>query len=259
MSAPQIFDFDARTLKKARSCQSFLFDIIKQNLQERLGIIKKPFTHIKLHASTPITLDAVSTSSFTYNSAEILPDNIKEDAILSFLSLHAVNDIPGLLIQMKKSLNPDGLFMAALFGGETLTELRQSLMQAELSLTGGVRPRIFPFMDKQQMGALMQRAGFALPVVDSDTITINYRHPVKLMHDLREMGETNCLLAREKNFTRRDLFAEANRYYMKNFADTDGTVKATFEIIYAIGWAPHESQQKPLRPGSGEKSLTEVL
>lgn len=260
MTAPQIFDAKARDIKKARSNKSFLFDIIEENIADRLSVIKKDIKSKILHAPANTRLLKLDASFRWHDSNEILSNpETKDEAIISFLSLHAVNDIPGLLIQMKNNLQADGLFMAALFGGETLAELRQSLMHAEIKLTGGASPRVFPFIDKQQMGALMQRAGFALPVVDSDIITINYRHPVKLLHDIREMGETNCLHSRQRNFTRRSLFAEMNRYYMQNFADEDGTVKATFEIIYVIGWAPHSSQQKPLKPGSGQTSLTEVL
>jgi hypothetical protein len=160
---------------------------------------------------------------------------------------------------MRRILKPDGLMMAAFPGGETLYELRESLMHAEMALAGGVSPRVAPFADKQQAGALMQRAQFALPVVDSERITVTYAHPFKLLHELRLMGEGNALAARNRRIPPKALFAAAADYYIKNFSDPDGRIRATFDIIYLTGWAPHESQQQALKPGSGKISLAEAL
>jgi SAM-dependent methyltransferase len=181
------------------------------------------------------------------------------DLILSVLSLHWVNDLPGALIQIRRALRPDGLFLGAIFGGETLTELRQSLMDAESEIEGGVSPRISPFTDLQDGGSLLQRAGLALPVMDSDRITVRYDHPLKLMAELRGMGETNALLERRRTPMKRATLMRACEIYQKRFGLPDGRVPATFEILYLSGWAPHESQQKPLRPGSAQTRLADAL
>lgn len=181
------------------------------------------------------------------------------DLVVSALNLHTVNDLPGALLQIKQALKPDGLFIAAIMGGETLFELRQCLAEAELEITGGVSPRVAPFADKPQMGGLLQRAGFSLPVVDSDIVTVTYDSIFPLMHDLRGMGEGNAVVERHKNFTPRKVFLRAGELYAQKFADPDGRIRASFEIIFLIGWAPHESQQKALRPGSAKTRLAEFL
>lgn len=181
------------------------------------------------------------------------------DLVLSALSLHSINDLPGTLIQIRRALKPDGLFLAALLGGETLHELRESLMQTEISLKGGASPRIFPFADKQQIGALMQRAGFALPVIDSEIITATYDSMHKLMHDIRGMGEGNIIKARDKTNPGKTFFEKAEDYYKEHFTAQDGRLIASFEVIFIIGWAPHESQQKPLKPGSAQNRLADAL
>ncbi|MCB1651025.1 MAG: methyltransferase domain-containing protein [Alphaproteobacteria bacterium] len=181
------------------------------------------------------------------------------DLILSNLNLHAVNDLPGALVQIRRALKPDGLFLAALPGGETLYELRDCLMRAELALKGGVSPRVLPFADKQQMGGLLQRAGFALPVVDSDIVRVSYEHMFKLMADLRGMGESNIASARSRLNPGRDFFAGAAQMYAETYGEGGGRITASFEIIFLIGWAPHESQQKPLKPGSAQMRLADAL
>jgi SAM-dependent methyltransferase len=181
------------------------------------------------------------------------------DLVLSCLSLHWANDLPGALLQARRALKPDGLFLGAILGGETLKELRQVLLDAELAEEGGVSPRVSPFADVRDAGGLLQRAGFALPVIDSDTITVTYSDALALMRDLRGMGETNVLHERRRGFTRRrTLFAAAARY-RDRFADDEGRVSATFQIIYLTGWAPHETQPKALRPGSADARLAEAL
>lgn len=174
------------------------------------------------------------------------------------LSLHAVNDLPGALIQIRRALKPDGLMIASLFGGETLTELRQALQLAEIEVSGGLTPRVAPFADVRDLGGLLQRAGFALPVTDTDKLVVRYAHPLKLLEELRGMGETNVLAEGQRPLSRAVL-ARFVEIYQERFSEPDGRVRATFEIHTATGWAPHASQQKPLQPGSAKKSLAEAL
>jgi len=181
------------------------------------------------------------------------------DAILSNLSLHWVNDLPGALAQIRDALKPDGLFLASMFGAGTLGELRTCLMEAELAESGGVSPRVSPFAGLRDAAGLLQRAGFALPVADSDTITVTYPDLFRLLADLRGMGETNLLLDRLKHPTRRAIFARAAALYHERFADADGRLRVTFQILFLTGWAPHESQQQPAKRGSGKTSLRDVL
>lgn len=180
------------------------------------------------------------------------------DMIVSIMDLHKINDLPGTLVQIRQALKPDGLFIACMAGGETLHELRQSLMDAELEVRGGASPRVFPFADKQQMGALLQRAGFSLPVVDSDVVRVTYRDLFHLMEDLRGMGESNIIMAQSKTMTPRRLFLRAAELYRQRYAQGDG-IDASFEIISLIGWAPHASQPKALRPGSAQARLADAL
>ena len=179
--------------------------------------------------------------------------------VTSILSLHWANDLPGALIQIRRALKPDGLFIGALFGGETLTELRQSLSEAEIEMEGGLSPRVSPFADLRDMGSLLQRAGFALPVADTDRVTVRYADPLRLMADLRGMGETNVLAERRRTPMRRATLMRAGEIYREKFGLPDGRVPATFDIVIVTGWAPHESQQKPLRPGSAKTRLADAL
>jgi len=181
------------------------------------------------------------------------------DLIVSALSLHLTNDTPGTLVQIKRALKPDGLFLAALLGGETLTELRASLLAAEAEITGGVSPRVSPFVDIRDAGALLQRAGLALPVTDQDRLTVRYGSMFELMRDIRAMGMANMLTERSRVPSRRALFFRAAQIYAERYSDPDGRVRATFDIVYLSGWKPHESQQKPLKPGSAKASLSVVL
>jgi len=185
------------------------------------------------------------------------------DLVLSNLSLHWANDLPGALIQIRQALKPDGLFLAAMFGERTLYELRESLMAAELEIEMGMSPRVSPFTTVEDAGGLLQRAGFALPVVDTDTITVSYPDMFKLMADLRGMGETGAVAGRRKAFTRRDTLLRAAAYYMEKFAGTgtagEGRIPATFDIIFLTAWAPHPDQQQPAKPGSADASLAAAL
>lgn len=193
-------------------------------------------------------------------SEEALP--LKEgafDLMTSALSLHLVNDLPGALIQIRRALKPDGLFLGALLGGDSLIELRQAFMMAETETIGGITPRVFPTADVREMGGLLMRAGFALPVADSEKLTVTYADAFALMRELKAMGAANPLKARSAKPLRRDTLRRAGEIYSERFSEPDGRVRATFEILYLYGWAPHESQQKPLKPGSAAMRLADAL
>lgn len=181
------------------------------------------------------------------------------DLVVSALALHWTNDLPGALIQIRRSLRPDGLFLGSILGGASLTELRQSLTEAEVELSGGAGPRISPFADVQDAAALLQRAGFALPVADIDRVQVAYDHPLELMRDLRAMGETNVLVERPRRPLSRAVLERAVEHYRRRFSRTDGRVFATFDIVAMTGWAPHPDQQQPLRPGSAKMRLADAL
>ncbi len=191
---------------------------------------------------------------------ELLPfADASFDLAVSLLSLHWINDLPGALAQLRRTLKPDGLFLAAMFGGDTLHELRASWAAAEIAVEGGASPRVAPFVDLRDAGALLQRAGFALPVVDLDSITVSYPDAFALMRELRGMGETNAAHERRKRFTRRATLMAMVEHYHANHADDDGRIRATFQIVYLTGWAPDASQQQPLAPGSARARLADAL
>lgn len=181
------------------------------------------------------------------------------DAVVSLLAFQWIDDLPGLLIQIKRALKADGLLIACLLGGQTLHELRESFARAEIECEGGLSPRVSPFADLRDIGALMQRAGFALPVVDTETITVRYQTPLALFADLRAMGGTNTLIERRKTPLRRKTLLRALEIYAENYSDADGRIRATFECLWVSGWTPHESQQKPLQPGSAKARLADAL
>lgn len=181
------------------------------------------------------------------------------DLVVSTLALHWTNDLVGALVQIRRALKPDGLFIGAILGGATLTELRQSLLQAEAELTDGAGLRVSPFADGFDGAALLQRAGFALPVADLDRVTVRYDHPLKLIGDLRAMGETNALLDRSRRPLSRPVLMRACAIYAEKFAQPDGRIPATFEIVTLTGWAPHPDQQQPLKPGSAKMRLADAL
>ncbi len=181
------------------------------------------------------------------------------DLVVSIQALHAVNDLPGALVQVRRALKPDGLFLGCLFGGATLTEMRESFSAAEVEIKGGTSPRVAPFSDLRALGGLLQRAGFALPVTDIEPLTVRYAHLFKLFGDLRAMGSTNALTLRHKAPMTRTLLARAAEFYAERHSDPDGRLRATFDLAWLSGWAPHESQQKPLKPGSARMSLEAAL
>ena len=269
----QIFDRERLKLKRARakadfSHYNFLFEWVKTNLLDRLDVIQRDYQRVvQLGARGGAILDHAVVcdlnapfSPHVIADEEYLPFSPQSlDCVISALNLHSVNDLPGALLQIKQALKPDGLFIAALFGGETLYELRSALSATEMEMRGGLSPRVFPFADKQELGALLQRAGFALPVVDSEIVTVSYEHIFKLMDDLRGMGEGNVIAARDKRYVGKEFFMRAGRHYADNFAENGGRIPASFEIIFLIGWAPHDNQQKPLRPGSAQNRLADAL
>ena len=205
-------------------------------------------------------LAAAGHGSGIVHALDHLPYKAKSfDAVFSCLSLHWVDDLPGLMMQARHLLKPDGLLLLSLFGGKSLIELRQVLAEAEQDITGGFSPRCAPMADIRDIGGLLGRAGLALPVADSDRLTVHYPNMFKLVADLRGMGEQNAMLARLKTPTRRDVFYRAAEIYQQRFGQPDGQISASFEIVTVTGWAPHESQQKPLRPGSAAQRLATVL
>lgn len=253
-SIPQIFDPAQRRRARERALKKngdfFLHDWAANNMRERMQVIRREF-------SAPFSLDIHNED---IGDMEILPaETGTHDLVTSNLYLHTLNDPLGMLIQIRRTLKPDGLFIGAMLGGETLYELRDAMTQAEIDIRGGISPRIAPFADKQQMGELMQRAGYALPVVDSDIVTVTYRDFYKLLRDLRNMGENNMLGARNRHFTSRKLFSRAEEIYKDLYSEPDGTLRATFEIIFLLGWTPHDSQQKPLKPGTAQVNLGDIL
>lgn len=278
-NAIEIFDRTAVRRHRDRAAarmadHDFLYREVATRLRERLGDIKRNFSsaldlgapgagptvEFLVQSDLSQAMVARATGPSVVMDAEFLPFAAQSlDLVTSVLALHWVNDLPGALVQIRRSLRPDGLFLAAMFGGETLIELRHALSQAESDVEGGVSPRLSPTVDLQDMGALLQRAGFALPVVDVDSITVSYGDAFALMHDLRGMGETNALVQRRKSFTRRATLMAAAEIYKQRFADAHGRLQATFQIIWLTGWAPHSSQQQPLRPGSAKSRLADAL
>ncbi len=204
--------------------------------------------------------EAASTKQIIVADEEALPfGGGSVDLVVSALALQFVNDLPGTLIQIRRALKPDGLFLAALIGGETLTELRQAFAAAESEIEGGASPRVAPFADVRELGALLQRAGFALPVTDVDRVCVRYDSAFALMHDLRRMAATNALVERRRRPLRRATLMRMAEIYSQRFADPDGRLRATFDIVWLSGWTPHPSQQQPLRPGAAKARLADAL
>jgi SAM-dependent methyltransferase len=271
-AAPMLFDralLRARQLRALRSgSATFLLDRVAEDLAERLQAVLRQF---KTAADIGTVGDQVrdTVAGRVDKIAHIeLPDRESEpiplapeslDLAVSALAFQFVNDLPGVLTQIRRALKPDGLLLAAMIGGDTLTELRQSFAAAEAELEGGVSPRVAPFADLRDVGALLQRAGFALPVTDVDRIVVRYDSAFALMQDLRRMGATNILVERRRTPTRRATLLRMAQFYAERFADSDGRIRATFDVIWLSGWAPHDSQQKPLQPGSAKASLAEAV
>lgn len=238
----------------------FLHRIAADDLHERLTEVNRRFTTPALIAGFPEIWQAKFPETPVISPTELLPiDPGTHDLVLHALALHWANDPLGQLIQCRRALKPDGLFLGVLFGGQTLQELRAALAEAESRVTGGLSPRVLPMGEIRDLGALMQRAGFALPVADSVTQTVHYADLSALMTDLRCMGEVNALAARPRSFTRRAILTEAEAIYRATFPAPDGRITATFELVFLTGWSPHASQQQPLRPGSAKARLADAL
>jgi SAM-dependent methyltransferase len=271
-AAPVLFD---RALLRARLDRAqrlgpatFLLDRVAEDMAERLHAVLREFksaanvgtADIQVHdalAQRVARLAHVDLPDRETEPLRLPPDTL--DLAISMLAFQFVNDLPGVLAQIRRALKPDGLLLAAMTGGDTLTELRQSFAAAEAECEGGVSPRVIPFADLRDVGALLQRAGFALPVTDVDRIVVRYDSALALMHDLRRMGATNILVDRRRTPTRRTTMLRMAQIYGERFADADGRIRATFDVIWLSGWAPHESQQKPLKPGSAKASLAEAV
>ncbi|MGG7645314.1 methyltransferase domain-containing protein [Rhodovulum sp. YNF3179] len=251
--------FRARARRDPNSAL-FLHDRAASELHERLAEVKRSFSAPAIVTGFPEAWAGVLPGATVVPDAETLDlQPGRHDLVVHALALHWADDPVGQLVQCRRALQADGLFMAMLFGGQTLAELRAALAEAESRLTGGLSPRVLPMGEIRDLGALLQRAGFALPVADSAPLTVRYESAFHLMRDLRAMGETNALAQRHRAPARRALFTEAARIYAAHHAGADGRVPATFETVWLTGWAPHESQQKPQRPGSATARLADAL
>lgn len=281
METPPVI-FDRRLIRHWRkrwtnSAPQFLNDVVVADLVARLAIVNRPLARMVLHGPGAAALENALTGQRKTSELHA-SDSIRspgaallfDDEALPFaagslngfirlLGLESVNDIPGTLAQIRRSLAPDGLFLAAVLGGETLNELRRAWLAAESDVLGGASPRIAPFVHVREWGTLLQRAGFALPVVDADRRIVRYPDLLALMRDLRGLGLANALLARSRRPLTRRLLLRLAEAYAAHFAAADGRLPATFEIIYLTAWSPHASQPKPLRPGSAAKRLADVL
>lgn len=238
----------------------FAHESAVDEVEYRLGLVNRTFTKPLLIAGALPFWQAAFPNFASTNDSEILdcaPQS--HDLVLHAMSLHWANDVVGQLIQARNALTPDGLFIGCLFGGNTLHELRKCLSEAEIALAGGLSPRVAMAAEIRDLGQLMQRAGFALPVADKITLTASYESIFHLSHDLRRMGETNALALRKRAFEKKELFGLADEIYKEHFSDGEGRIIATFEIVFLTGWTPHESQQKPLRPGSAQARLADAL
>ena len=292
--APAVFD---RQLVRARqrraaglASSNFLVDRMAEDLSDRLAAVLRRFERaVDLATPTDAVRRALAASGkvgtiITANARPIAQPGVRGcaaagdahlvvaadeealpfrdaslDLVVSVLAFQFVNDLPGTLIQIRRALKPDGLLLAALVGGDTLIELRQAFAAAEVEIEDGVSPRVAPFADVRDMGALLQRAGFALPVADVDRMTARYSSPFELMHDLRRMGATNPLVERSRRPLKRATLRRMAEIYAERFSDPDGRIRATFEVVWLSGWVPHDSQQKPLAPGSARQRLADVL
>ncbi len=255
----------------------FLLKRAANSIVEHITDINRQFENIiELGYRTYHIYEKLKTENNTYIKASIIPSNKADiiyapehlpldqykgtcDLVICNLHAHHINDVPGFLIQAKHLLKPDGMFIASLFGVETLKELRESLQNVEANHYGQISPRLSPLVDIRDAGGLLQRAGFALPVIDKEMLTVSYKDSHDLMLDLRGMGETNIMLSQNKQTPPKGFFDHLQHYYKTHFTNTDGMVDATVEILYLTGWSPSPSQQKPLKPGSAEHSLTQAL
>ena len=286
-TAPIVFDraLLVRRRDRAAACadrHDFLLAHVADDLADRLAVVRRTFEvtlvlgahhgivgrRLRALPSIRLVIEAESAPALLARcdgpralaDEELLPFRAETlDLVVAPLTLQHVNDVPGALLQIRRALKPDGLFLGVMLGGATLTELREAFLAAEAEIEGGASPRVAPFADVRDAGALLQRAGFALPVADADALTVTYATPFDLLRELRGMGATNALAARRRTPLARTTLMRAAEIYAERFSTPDGRVKATFEIISMTGWSPHDSQQKPLAPGSATTSLAVVL
>ncbi|WP_407177515.1 methyltransferase domain-containing protein [Bradyrhizobium sp. STM 3562] len=270
--APRLFDRALLAQRRRRALSlgpaDFLLERVADDMEERLAAVMRDFRDVadvwtpgeelqtRLRRRLP-SIKHVAPSDSAEEGLSLAPESL--DLVVSALAFQFVNDLPGVLAQIRRALRPDGLLLAAMIGGDTLTELRQSFAAAEAECEGGISPRVAPFADLRDVGGLLQRAGLALPVTDLDRIVVRYDSAFGLMQDLRRMGATNVLTERRRTPTRRSTLLRMAQIYGERFADPDGRIRATFDVIWLSAWAPHESQQKPLRPGSAKASLEEAV
>lgn len=279
----QVFDRAAKRRQRQRAAQGkpgdfdFLRAAVAERLFDRLDDVRRSFpralvqgcdaawlqSHLRNRGQIEqlVTMDTVPGAGLhVVGDEEFLPfGEGRFDLVIALLNLHWVNDLPGALIQIRHALKPDGLFLGAMLGGGTLSELRQAWLAAEAEIEGGASPRVSPMAETLDGAALLQRAGFALPVADSEIIPVTYGDAFGLMRDLRGMGEVNAVRDRRKHFTRRATLLRMAELYQRRFAGPDGRIPATFDVITLTGWSPHESQQKPLRPGQATHRLADAL
>jgi SAM-dependent methyltransferase len=271
-AAPILFDRALLRVRQDRARRgepaTFLLDRVAEEIDERLRAVLREFKNAVDVGTSGDQVRNVLAGRVGQLTRVDLPDTESEplhlqpeslDLVVSALALQFVNDLPGVLTQVRRALKPDGLLLSAMIGGDTLTELRQSFAAAEAELESGVSPRVAPFADLRDVGALLQRAGFALPVTDVDRVVVRYDNAFALMADLRRMGATNILVERRRTPTRRATLLRMAQIYRERFADPDGRIRATFDLIWLSGWAPHASQQQPLQPGSAKASLAEAV
>lgn len=277
--APKVFDTAAKWQQIRRAVASpadhhFLHAESAERLSDRLFDLDQEFQTVAVlgwwptdpRTLVPAKLGQAQIVDLSFNRGaaqadlEFLPLRAHSfDLILSNMALHWVNDLPGMLAQIRTALKPNGVFLGSALGGETLHELKASFVEAETGVRGGYHPRVSPVMDLRDAAGLLQRAGFNLPVADIDRINVAYDTPLKLMHDLRGMGQTNAVVGRQTTLTPRSVLFAALQHYVQAFGDAEGCVPATFDCLFLSGWSPHESQQKPLRPGEAKNSLAEAL
>ncbi len=251
---------DAHRARARRAPALFLQEIAADDIEDRLALVNRTFTKPAVVTTEPALWQARLPGAVCVPDAPVLAlEEGAHDLVIHALSLHWADDPVGQLIQCRRALQPDGLFLGVAFGGQTLTELRAALGQAEIEVTGGLSPRVAPMADIRDLGALLQRAGLALPVADAAPLRVRYDTALHLMRDLRAMGETNALAGRVRHFTQAAVFHRAAELYAQTSPSENGGVLATYELVTLTGWAPDESQPKPLRPGSATTRLADAL
>lgn len=257
---PLLTDRRALLRNRVRASQTFLHDTARAEVEDRLAMVNRTFTAPVIVTGQPACWQGIHPAAQVIADDDVLAVTpASADLVIHAMALHWANDPVGQIIQCARALRPDGLFLAVALGGQTLHELRAALASAETAVTGGLSPRVLPMADIRDMGALLQRAGLALPVADAQRLTVTYATPLHLMRDLRAMGEGNALAARLRHPTRRSVLHSAMDLYVAQHALPDGRIPATYEIITLTGWAPDPSQPRPLRPGTAAKRLADAL